>query len=200
MRVALMGDSITLGHNASSSGASWAGRLKSYLDEHFDGPFEIINSAIEGETASEGFKKIEDHVIKYTPDIVFIGYGTSDCMKVSGNYKNDYYNFESNIEDMAKAVKSQTNASIIFNLSPPIIEELACSDNVTVHNRDISAYNDVVKRVCGSMMIGFIDHFSIMTDKKNLNELIDSDGIHPNDEGHRVMFENIIGSAGHFFR
>lgn len=200
MRVVLMGDSITLGLNASSEDTSWAGRLKYYLGKNFNGPFEIINSGAEGDTASDGFQKIEDIVIKYTPDIVFIGYGTNDCTKINGKYNNDYYNFESNIEDIAKAIKSQTNASIIFNLSPPVIEGLACSDTVVIHNRDISSYNDVVKRVCGSMMIPFIDHFSIMKDKKNFNELIDSDGLHPNDMGHGVMFESIIGCAGHFFR
>lgn len=200
MRIVLMGDSITLGYNASSSDASWAGRLKKYLNERFDGTFEIINSALEGDTASDGFEKIEDQAIKYTPDVIFVGYGANDCTRVNGKYNNDYYNFESNMEDIAEALRSQTNASIIFNLSPPVIENLACDDLTCIHNRDISSYNDVVKRVCGSMMLPFIDHFSIMMDKKNLDEMIDRDGVHPNDLGHKVMFESIIGSAGHFFR
>jgi lysophospholipase L1-like esterase len=200
MRIVLMGDSITLGYNAGSVETSWSGRLEKYLNDNFTGKFEIINSAVEGETAHEGYEEIEGHVIKYTPDIVFIGYGTNDCTKEAGEYLNNFYNFESDMEDIAEALRSQTNASIVFNLAPPVIEELASDDVVTIHNRDIKAYNDVVKRICGSMMLPFIDHFHIMNNKENLKDLIDADGIHPTDEGHRVMYENIIGAAGHFFR
>jgi Lysophospholipase L1 and related esterases len=200
MRIVLMGDSITLGYNASSAGASWSGRLDKWLGENLKGEYELINSAVGSETAREGLVRIEDHVIKYTPDVVFIGYGTNDCTKEAGKYVNDFYNFESNMEDIAEAIRSQTNASIIFNLAPPVMEQLCNDGSVTIHNRDIRVYNDEVKRICGSMMLAFIDHFHILGSKENLNELIDVDGIHPTDLGHKTMFESILSSAGHFFR
>lgn len=200
MRIVLMGDSITFGDNASNHKKSWAGRMEDYLRDNFNKDFEIINSGVEGETAKEGLQRIEDAVIKYTPDMVFIGYATNDCTKEMGKYTNDFYNFESNMEDIAEAVKKQTNASIVFNLAPPVIEELCNDDVINIHNRDIEAYNEVVKTLCGSMMLSYIDHFRIMMGKENLHRLIDADGIHPNDEGHRIMFESIIGSTAHMFR
>lgn len=200
MRIVLMGDSITFGDNASSHRNSWAGRLEDYLKNNFKGHFEIVNNGVEGEVAQEGFDEVEDKVIKYTPDIVFIGYGTNDCTKTDGEYYNDLYNFESNIEDIAEAIRSQTNASIVFNLAPPVIEEQCNDDVVKIYNRDIEAYNNVVKRISGSMMLSYIDHYNIMKDREDLNKMIDADGIHPNDEGHRFIFENIISIAGHYFR
>lgn len=200
MRIVLLGDSITFGDNASDYKNTWAGRLYDTLKSNYKGTFEIINNGVEGETANEGLEGIEDSVIKYTPDIVFVGYGSNDCVKESGIYVNDIYTFESNMEDITKAIKSQTNAAIVFNLAPPVIEDLCNDDVVNIHNRDIKAYNDVVKRVCASMVFSFIDHFHIMNSKGNLSSLIDVDGIHPNDEGHKVMFESIISSTGHLFR
>lgn len=199
-RIVLIGDSITFGDNASKRVNSWAGRLEEYLKKNLAGKFEVINNAVEGEIAQEGFDDIEDRIIKYTPDIAFIGYGTNDCTKENGKYVNDYYNFESNIEDIAEAIRSQTNAAIVFNLAPPVIEELSNDDVVVIHNRDIEAYNNIIKRVCGSMMLSFVDHYSLMKDIEDLQNLIDADGVHPNDEGHRIMFENILGSTGHLFR
>lgn len=199
-RIVLMGDSITFGDNASNPKNSWAARLDEYINKNLKGQFEIINSGVEGETAQEGFDDIEGKVIKYSPDIVFVGYGTNDCTKVNGRYENDIYNFESNMEDIAEAIRSQTNAAAVFNLAPPVIEELSNDDVVTIHNRDIEAYNKVVKRICGSMMLSFVDHYKLMSDREDLQNLLDGDGIHPNDEGHRVMFENILASAGHYLR
>jgi lysophospholipase L1-like esterase len=198
-RIVLVGDSITFGDNAQSRKNSWGSRLHEYLKNNFPGKFELVNNGVEGEIAQEGFDEIEDRVIKYTPDIVFIGYGTNDCTKENRAYVNSIYNFESNMKDIAEAVRSQTNAVIIFNLAPPVIEELCNDDVVTIHNRDIEAYNNVVKRICGSMMLSFVDHYDLMSANDDIKELIDYDGIHPNDEGHRVMFENILSSTGHFF-
>lgn len=198
-RIVLMGDSITFGDNAKHRKNSWSGRLHEYLKENFPGRFEVINNGMEGEISQEGFDEIEDRVIKYTPDIVFIGYGTNDCTKEIGKYVNSIYNFESNMEDIAEGVRSQTNASIVFNLAPPVIEELCCDDAVSIHNRDIEAYNNVVKRICGSMMLSFVDHYSLMSGRDDVKDLFDYDGVHPNDEGHRIMFENILSCAGHFF-
>lgn len=200
MRVVLMGDSITFGDNATSYRNSWAGRLEDYLNSNFKGKIEVINSSVEGETAHEAWERIEDGVIKYTPDIVFIGYGTNDCTKEMGNYTNNFYNFESNMEDIAEAIRSQANAHIVFNLAPPVIEELCNDDVVNLHNRDIEAYNGVIKTLCGSMMMSYIDHYKIMSGKGDLSKYIDADGIHPNDEGHKLMFETIVGAAGHLFR
>jgi lysophospholipase L1-like esterase len=199
MRIVLMGDSITFGSNASGKGMSWAERLDDYLEASFEGKYEIINSAVEGETAPEGLERIEDGVIKYTPDIVFVGYGTNDCTKEAGKYTNDYYTFESNMEDIAEAIRSQTNAMAVFNLAPPVNEELCNDDVIAIHNRDIEAYNTVVKRICGSMMLPFIDHYHAFMGNGDYTGLIDADGIHPNNEGHRVMFETIKSSAGHLF-
>lgn len=199
MRIVLIGDSITFGDNASSYKNSWAGRLEDYLRQDFKGDFEVINNGVEGETAQEGLDNIEDSVIKYTPDIVFIGYGTNDCTKEMGKYINDIYNFESNVKDIAEIVREQTNAAIIFNLAPPVIEEMCSDDVVQIRNKDIEAYNNVVKTLCGSMMMAYIDHYNIMKDK-DLSVLIDVDGIHPTDEGHKVMFESIIASTNHYFR
>lgn len=197
-RIVLMGDSITYGSNSSSSRSCWAGRLEEFLKSSLYSKCELINSSTKRETAQAGFNEVEDKVIKYTPDIVFIGYGTNDCAKIKGIYVNDIYNFESNIEDIAEAVRSQTNASIIFNLAPPVIEG-AVDGDILIHNRDITVYNNVVKRICSSMMLSFIDHYRLMSDREDVNKLFDIDGIHPNDEGHRVIFENILSSAGHLF-
>jgi len=199
MRIVLMGDSITFGDNATRYSNSWAGRLEDYLKNNIKGEFEIINSSVEGETAQEALERIEDGVIKYTPDIVFIGYGTNDCTKEMGEYTNDFYNFESNMGDIAEAIKSQTNAHIVFNLAPPVIEELCNDDVISIYNRDIEAYNGVIKTLCGNMTMSYIDHYKFITSKGDISKYIDADGIHPNDEGHKLMFEIIIGAAGHLF-
>lgn len=198
-RIVLMGDSITYGCNASNKKSSWAGRLEEYLNTNFKNQFEVINNGVLGENAQQGFDDVEDKVIKYTPDIVLIGYGTNDCTKEQGSYVNDFYNFESNMEDIAGTIRSETNASIVFNLAPPVIEELCNTDTMQIYNRDIETYNKAVKKICGPMGLSFIDHYEFMAGRKDLKQLIDSGGIHPNDEGHKLMLENIIASINHLF-
>lgn len=198
MRIVLIGDSITFGDNASDYKRSWAGLLEDYLKKN-GRKVEVINNAAEGETAGDGLQRVEKDVISLMPDLVFIGYGTNDCTKEAGKYVNNIYNYESNIREITGAIRDQANANIIFSLSPPVIENICNDDVVNLHNRDIEAYNNICKRLCGSLELSFVDHFSLMKDM-DLSVLLDSDGIHPNDKGHSVMFGNILSSAGHYFR
>lgn len=52
---------------------------------------------------------------------------------------------------------------------------------------NVEKYNQVAKEVCGSENIAFVDMYSEFMKQDYKNLLFD--GLHPNDEGHELMFQ-----------
>jgi lysophospholipase L1-like esterase len=53
------------------------------------------------------------------------------------------------------------------------------------YNENMLKYNGEIKNICGAFNLQFIDLFDLLS-----NEDLD-DGLHPNSEGHKKMFEAI---------
>jgi hypothetical protein len=69
MRIVLVGDDITLGLSASATENSWAGRLQEYLKKNFENGFEVINRAVAGSTAQDGFNNQAHFLEQYIDEL-----------------------------------------------------------------------------------------------------------------------------------
>ena len=75
----------------------------------------IINSGISGDTVSRGLMRLERDVLRYSPDLVVVGYGANDCNH-GGNDGVEAY--ASSLSDMFKRIKT-FGAEVIYLTEGP---------------------------------------------------------------------------------
>lgn len=118
MNVVFFGDSITGGANSSSYrdiypyAEYWNEQIISKLEESY-GCTNISDyySSVGGSSASGMVSELEDSVIQYAPDLVFIAFGMNDCMNESqdsdGSLERVRDAYKSAIEEMILQVRAQ---------------------------------------------------------------------------------------------
>lgn len=186
--VLFVGDSISIGVGASSSAKRYTTLVVESLNKkHDDCKFTELNLGISGSTLvdqswpsprSSGYPYILQKVIKAKPDIVVIQHGTNDnavgCSL--GNFLWSYRKFIRTVKKELPKTKIVC-MTICPSWSVPIADSqwLECA-NVGI--QEIAA--------CENTLIA---HTNFML--HNRRELF-PDGIHPNDEGHRIMADSVV--------
>ena len=210
MTILAFGDSITYGNWDPKGG--WVGRLREYLDskslENYSGPdlystFYTLtyNLGIPGETSSGLLERFETELIpRYNPDeetIILFAIGINDSrMYLSSNeHEVEEGIFQQNIWDLWEIAKKYTGDVAFIGLTP--VDEfrtnpLLWESDAVYKNEYIEKYNNFVKQFCESRQTPFIDIFSQMKNME-VSKLME-DGIHPNQEGYKII-EEIIRTA-----
>ena len=161
-RILAMGDSLTYGYGASST-QSYPSKLSTLTG------LDVINAGINGETSSEGLKRLnkvlEDHSIK----LMLLCFGGNDIIQ-----RKSMQALKSNLKEMihiakAKKIKvlliSVPNVSL-FGLSPlSLYEEIADEENIPLAS-------GILSDILG-------------------NPSYKSDQIHPNALGYKLMAEKV---------
>ena len=75
----------------------------------------IINSGISGDTVSRGLMRLERDVLRYSPDLVVVGYGANDC-NLGGSDGAKAYG--ESLRDMFKRIHA-TGAEVIYLTEGP---------------------------------------------------------------------------------
>lgn len=180
----LIGDSLTFGYGVSKSN-SWVEGLKNYIiSKNIN--YTIFNKGINGNTTTDMLNRFTEDVINLNPNKIFIMGGTNDLLS-----NRQVSSIVDNIELMIKESLSKTN-DIIIGIPPRIIKEDAkrlfmpsltydyCDKNL--ENLKVALIN-----LCNNYNVKFIDFYSL-----TLNNNIYIDGIHFNNEGHKIFLEEFI--------
>jgi len=126
-----------------------------------------------------------------------IAIGTNDSRWLLNEEKHgvDKAQFKTNLEDITVQATA-FSSDITFVGLPPIVDEVLAKtaqrsgwDSI-YKNSYVEAYNHVLKQHCIDHELDFID-----LNKRFENESIESlfdDGIHPNTEGHALIFDYIV--------
>lgn len=210
MTILCFGDSITYGNWDPRGG--WVGRLREYLDakslENYTGAdlystyyTLTYNLGIPGETSTILAERFEDELaVRYNPDelniiLIAIGINDSRFYKSAGQHETNIEDFRQNIWDLEEIAKKYTNDVAFIGLTPvdeARTDPLFWEDDAVYKNEYIEKYDAVIKDFCESRKVPFVDVFSAM---KNLEVAkLMEDGIHPNQEGYKVL-EEIIRAA-----
>jgi lysophospholipase L1-like esterase len=207
MQVFLFGDSITYGMWDTKGG--WAGRLREYLDQraltnstpeglNTTDYVTCYNCGIPGEMSTGLAARIrsefESRYNQEQENILVIAIGINDT----------HYNFESdsigvskeeylqNLKQMLQFAKGYSQKILFVGLTP--VDEERChplfwqSQN-SYSNELIKEYDQALKDFCQKEEVPLVEIYDrfINMDYPRLME----DGIHPNGEGHQMMFEAI---------
>lgn len=197
MRVLVFGDSITQGYWDTEGG--WVDKLRKHYDELQVQDFDkdqptVFNLGISADTSRNVLARAETEIKARTrhniPPIVIVQIGINDsCAEPSGN--------------MVPLEEYGTNLGKIIELLRPISTKIifvglsACDEAKTtpvswgaLHytNKSIKLYEDQMKTVAEAAGIPFVPVLDEFTKAMQTNELL-PDGLHPNNEGHAVIFE-----------
>lgn len=202
-KIKLVGDSITHGvggtgfnqngeyigsffgnkYYRNPNGYCWAKLFKDYLESKFS--CSVTNNAVSGTS----FKELNDDfttLVSDSDDIVICMYGTNN---------------RDSLSSMPAWIQSVINKfndlGVDFIIMTPIPASVT---DETEHKNHIEDICNMVKKLCIKNNVVFVDTNQIMLDYCEYRDIsIDTllaDGLHPNDNGHLVLFNVVCKSLG----
>jgi lysophospholipase L1-like esterase len=183
LTIALLGDSISTGCNASgwAHGAPFQPPYQDLfvmnLERKFGSAVTLKNFAVGGTDTSWGLANI-GKVCEVQPDVVILAFGMNDS---AGRPAKDY---QSNIGAMVEAVRKDVpDAELIL-----VATMVGNPDWVTLKQELFPQYRDALAELCGPG-IALADMTTLWTEflqRKQDRDLTGNGVNHPNDFGHRV--------------
>ena len=171
------------------------------MTPHQEVYYTVYNCGVSGDTTADLLKRFEvecyaryhEPVEIYKESfIVFFSIGMNDTqfLRNKGGIRISEDEFKSNIKKLIELARKFTS-NIIFVGFYPIEESkvspLPWNTNISYKYDYVEMYNKIIQSICEENNLSFIDIFNqfYKTDYKNLL----SDGLHPNSEGHKKIFE-----------
>jgi lysophospholipase L1-like esterase len=168
-RVVFMGNSITEGWINICPGF-FAGK-----------PY--INRGISGQTTPQMLVRFRADVINLKPALVIILAGTNDIAGNTGPSTLDM--ILDNIISMAELAKASQIKVILCSVLPAL--DYPWKPGVNPAEK-IETLNQMIKNYCEKSGMQYLDYYSTMADeRKGLKYAYTDDGVHPNEQGYRVM-------------
>lgn len=197
MKILCFGDSITYGESDPINGG-WADRLKDdFVLEYQDSIRQevvLYNLGIGGET-SDGlalrFKtEFLSRVINGQKSLVVFAYGANDIVIHKNKNIVPLEYFIRNISQCFELCKSKQSDVIILGLTP-IAKSIEGKENQhgkIRFDRDINIYNQALENLAQKNQYLFIDLYPEFQ-QKGRDNLLAKDGVHPNTNGHQVIYD-----------
>lgn len=152
----------------------------------------VFNLGVPGDTTSDLIRRMESEInarLFYPKTIIVVSIGTNDSrVKIVGQQSiisNEL--FQRNQEQLFKIAKTYSDMVICVGLTP--VDETRTNpwdEKYSYLNKRIKEFNAIMKDNCNKFSIPFVDVFSEFQ-FKNVDLL--SDGLHPNTDGHKRIFE-----------
>ena len=145
------------------------------------GSVRRINAGVPGDTARGGLKRV-DRIVGQSPDLVLIQFGLNDlfCGVSVGR-------FEESVRGIAERVQESGAVPLLATSCP-----LALKDD----QEKASPYYDVIRGIGGERGYALADIDEYWRDRSAVEHLLTEDGIHPSDEGHRLMAQGVLALFG----
>lgn len=172
-RVVLMGNSIT---------DAWPFRRPEFFKEN-----QLIGRGISGQTSYQFLLRFRQDVIDLQPRVVVINYGTNDIAENTGAYNED--KTFGNVVSMVELARQNKIKVILASCLPA--GGFGWRQEIKDGMEKIRSLNARVQAYAKKNNIPYVDYFSAMVsdDGKEMNRKYASDnpGVHPNEEGYKVM-------------
>lgn len=188
VRIALTGDSISAGANASRQQApfqpSYSILLARQLEIACGARVELINVSVGGATSDGGLKGIAK-VVEAKPDLVIIAYGMND---VAGRNAKRY---GENVSKMMQAVRGGVpEAEFVL-----VATSLANPEWNYTPAAEFAKYRQALSGLCGPgvALADVTGLWEEMLRRKRYHDLTGNGVNHPNDFGHRLYAQVLLG-------
>ncbi len=199
VRIVAFGDSITAARRGVNQ--VWAQRLPDLLKGKV--PVELINAGVGSSHSGtihdnsvakvrHGRDRFEEDVLARNPDLVIIAFGANDAYIDSntpeGPSRISLEQYRDNLVYMITALRKQKANVILVAPSP------GAAPRPDFQDKRLYEYAKAVRALAKEYRTGLADNYQVFVDYGNKNGGYGSllpDGIHPNDEGHRLIAENM---------
>ncbi len=193
-RILIFGASTTYGKCDPDGG--WAGRLRKHIDQRAENMDlnSVFNLGVSGDTTEDVIRRFEFETkqrIEEDEETVFIfGIGVNDAQFLHGKQgtKTPPEKFRKNIRSLIKMARKFSPKIVFLGLEP--VDESRTDPwkpNKSYEMEHIEKYNGIIREVCAETNTHFIDKLA-QSKQGNYKQLL-YDGLHPNSEGHRKIFE-----------
>ncbi len=199
-KILVFGDSITWG--AWDEAGGWVDRLKQYLNKKtIDSEGEyycmLYNLGVSGDSTNEILDRFERELSKrFLQDqelIIIFDVGINDSVYLSAEkeFRTPKEKFKENLKELIKLFRKYTDKIVFVGLSPAaddILDPIPWHPTGTYKTEYIKEFDEMIKNTCKENNLLFIDTFTPFAEK-DYQKLLTPDGIHPNSEGHKFIFE-----------
>lgn len=148
----------------------------------------VLNDGINGSSTNSWLNSVKlSESIKKSDNYVFVQLGTNDRIRSSNN---TIATFTSNLKKIVDDIDSlsEGNAKTVLMSANAVTQ----SESVeSAYYCTMKTINSVIKAVSDEKQVGFISNFEHTQQLKIDGVSYLADGLHPNDFGYRVIFENI---------
>ena len=157
----------------------------------------LYNLGISGDSTNEVLERFEDELSKrFREDqelLVAFEVGINDSMYINAEkeFRTPKKKFKENLEELIKLARKYTEKIVFLGLSPAvddILDPIPWHTAATYKTEYIKEFDGVIKNTCKENNLLFIDTFTSFAGK-DYQKLLTPDGIHPNSEGHKFIFE-----------
>lgn len=186
-RIVVIGSSTAFGTGASPIDSSWVNRTKSYY-KSLCGLDTVINLAVGGFTTFNGLPGSSDtghnitKAMSLNPDIVLISFPTNDA--VSDIPLSTYL---ANLRTMYNIVVAAGKKCYVCSTQPR---------NLSNHSQQLILQKgrDSILAEFPGHSFNFFDPLVAPPPSLDINPSLTPDGIHPNNAGHRLLFQVVISA------
>ncbi|MBN9300745.1 MULTISPECIES: SGNH/GDSL hydrolase family protein [Dysgonomonas] len=169
-RVVFIGNSITDG---------WPNAHPDFFKSN-----NYVGRGISGQTSPQLLSRFRQDVINLKPVAVLINIGTNDVAQNTGPYNEEFT--LGNIMSMAELADANGIKVILSSVTPA--GEYPWRKEIKDVPQKIMSLNAKIKAYAKEKGFSYIDYFSVMCDENNaLKSYLGTDGVHPNEEGYKIM-------------
>jgi len=192
LRILIFGDSITWGAGDPEYGG-WVTHLRRFFETHGYGNVEVFNLGIPGDTTDDILVRFrtECRARSRHPNLILFAAGINDAkyIRSESNPVTPPEKFRKNVEDLIEKAR-EFAADILFlglsRVDESVTMPLPWSPDEFFSNSKSAEYDSIIRQTCTRHGLGFIP----LSDLPDRSEL--ADGLHPNTEGYRKMFQRIL--------
>lgn len=170
-KIILLGDSITAGYEDGLTDF----RLNERIEADFKG-YDIINAGIPGDTTRGALIRLEEHVLKYSPDVVVVFFGANDVSNVIGVSIEEY------IANLILIIE-RIGAEKIILLGAPFCNQTMYQSERALDR--LALYNRAAKELAGNYKIPFVE--LLYTMQEGTADFLQKDGLHFSKSGYDLL-------------
>ncbi|MGD8912130.1 MAG: arylesterase [Candidatus Thiodiazotropha sp.] len=172
LKLLVVGDSLSAGYGVTTE-RRWVTLLTQRLEKHC-GSFSVVNASISGDTSKGGLSRLPALLTNHRPDIVVIELGGNDGLRGIA-----IKTMRQNLQQMVSLAK-QANASVLL-----LGVRLPANYGEDFVNAFHQVYYDVAKAESVPLVPFFLQDVALN------RQLMQADGIHPNDQAQPILLENV---------
>lgn len=167
----------------------WITRFRDYFEAR-NKDINVYDLSVSGDTTTDLLNRLEVEVKSREPNIVIFAIGINDAQSVSGvnstrisvdEFKNNLKKIHSTAHKFANEIIFIGFTSVDESKTRPVSWNISASYT----NENIKYFDTEIKKFCKENNARFISMDGVI----NIIDL--DDGLHPNTEGHKKMFDKI---------